>query len=114
MTTDHTPGPWTVEDDFTIMADVGAHICTVNEPDDFPCLDQDEANQAHVLAECQANARLIAAAPTMLAALTAVHTMVGAYALSLWRGGNVLDAQRAEAVETLVKAAIAHAEGREG
>ncbi len=62
---DHTPGPWSVEDN-AIMADVGAYIATVSTAGDFPCLDQDEETQEHVKAECAANARLIAAAPELL------------------------------------------------
>ena len=106
MTTDHTPGPWTVEDNFTIMADVGAHICKVSEPDDFPCLDQDEGTQSHVLAECGANARLIAAAPDMLAALKSLA------AVAVW-GPEDDDREEFDQAMKAAQAAIARAEGRE-
>ena len=75
MTTQHTPGPWTYESDHTHRQfnirmlghligtrDEAKHICTVNN---LP---------THVLANrdpntAEANARLIAAAPDLLAAL---------------------------------------------
>lgn len=62
----HTPGPWVYEDN-AIMAECGVHICTPNTADDFPCVEPGTAPDAE--AECEANARLIAAAPELLAAL---------------------------------------------
>lgn len=65
----HTPGPWVVEDEtdpmLTILApsangDVVAHIVDVDWLDD----------PAKVGPQCLANARLIAAAPDLLEALT--------------------------------------------
>lgn len=66
----HTPGPWRVdfEDDpysFEIQKDDVALGC-VYGPDDFPCID--EENIGSLVAECAANARLIAAAPGLLSA----------------------------------------------
>lgn len=68
MTTKHTPEPWVVDEDGTVtQADSGAHIAVVSQEDDFPCLEEDEREEAR--AECKANARLIAAAPELLEAL---------------------------------------------
>ena len=59
----HTPGPWTIEDD-SIEAS-GAPICVLYDASDFPCWD---GPAGQLEAECEANARLIAAAPELLAA----------------------------------------------
>jgi hypothetical protein len=68
----HTPGPWSLLDESEIHHE-GAMIANVMMADDFPCLDQDdEALIAKVEAECHANARLIKAAPNLLAALKEV------------------------------------------
>lgn len=58
-----TPGPWEQDfmDDYAIMAENGSAIATVLTGADFPCLNDDE--QLAVIPECEANARLIAAAP---------------------------------------------------
>ncbi|CAN7297554.1 hypothetical protein LJR221_001460 [Agrobacterium tumefaciens] len=72
--TQHTPGPWSVEDN-AIMAEVGAHICTVTTADDFPCLDT-EARPAAEL-ECNANAVLISASPDMFTALNEMRQQYG-------------------------------------
>lgn len=68
----HTPGPWAQDesDDMEIIADVGAVICRVYTAVDFPCVEDSDA--AAVELQAQANARLIAAAPVLLAALTAL------------------------------------------
>lgn len=69
--TKHTPGPWAFdEDDMSVSAAVGVHICTVSAASNFPCLDPDEDDTEKVEAECRANAHLISAAPEMLAVLT--------------------------------------------
>lgn len=60
----HTPGPWEADGEL-IMSTQGIAVATVLYPDDFPCLEDAEG----VEAECTANARLIAAAPDLLAAL---------------------------------------------
>jgi hypothetical protein len=62
----HTPGPWQLDDESEVHKE-GAVIASVKMPDDFPCLDED-TDEAALLAECEANARLIAAAPELLAA----------------------------------------------
>lgn len=69
-TVKHTPGPWEFDGDNAVMAEVGAHICTVSMGDDFPCLEDDQ--RANAEAECKANANLIAAAPELLEALKAL------------------------------------------
>lgn len=62
----HTPGPWVRadHDPYTIERE-GAPVCVVHEAGDFPCWDGPEGA---LEAECEANARLIAAAPDLLAA----------------------------------------------
>lgn len=73
---DHTPGKWAVdlETGEIVAADGQVSIGTIYGSDDFPCLDledDDEGVRAFV-SECQANARLIAAAPDLLAACRAL------------------------------------------
>lgn len=66
-TVPHTPGPW-ILDDFEISGEIsGASVCRVLESSDFSCIE--EGTEADVQAECEANARVIAAAPDMLSAL---------------------------------------------
>lgn len=70
----HTPGPWHVEDDGSVQHESGMVICVPSYAEDFPCLTEDEDKtedevRAEVDAECAANARLIAAAPDLLAML---------------------------------------------
>ena len=57
--TTHTPGPWTVVDGHYIES--SSHVIAMSL--------HEEAENDAVLAECEANARLIAAAPDMLKAL---------------------------------------------
>lgn len=62
----HTPGPWLLdEDDLSIIAQVGAHICAVTDVQDLPCIGE-EHDEEKAQAECLANAHLITAAPDML------------------------------------------------
>lgn len=61
--TKHTPGPWQV-DGLTIEAD-GEIVCWLGEPAQFA------GDVSQVCADAGGNARLIAAAPVMLAALEA-------------------------------------------
>jgi hypothetical protein len=64
----HTPGPWTVYDDFYIKVDrpgyIGGSHAEVKSCDAVPPQNRDEH---------KANARLMAAAPDLLAALKAVE-----------------------------------------
>jgi hypothetical protein len=96
----HTPGPWSHDvdepeplDDITITAPdpSGVHIATVTAC--WPCADMTDEAMA---AEAAANARLIAAAPKLLAACVAAHTrMLNAYAVRVKvtgvTGGKMLD-----------------------
>lgn len=61
----HTPGPWRVEDgELLAGGDSGAVVLgSIHGADDYPCCEED------IDAECKANARLIAAAPDLLALL---------------------------------------------
>lgn len=64
----YTPGPWNNED-YEITAGDGSVICSVNSIDDFPCIDEDNSEEGmeQLVAEFEANASLIAAAPRMYA-----------------------------------------------
>lgn len=62
--THHTAGPWTIEAGYILASD-GTDIADVKGGDGFQFIDDDDN------AECLANARLIAAAPDLLAALEA-------------------------------------------
>ena len=115
----HTPGPWTVEDN-AIMASVGAHICTVSTSDDFPCLtESDDKTEAEVRSdcdiECEANARLIAAAPDLL---TALSELLHAYSepdrrlCCDGRDCGCMGATAHQEAEHYARKAIAKAEGR--
>lgn len=67
----HTPGPWNVDPDCwgDIQAD-GAEIATVFDSDDFGCEYLISGSITASEDEAKANARLIAAAPDLLAALS--------------------------------------------
>jgi len=66
----HTPGPWTIEDreDRLLIWSDGRHDYIASLPADIDGLDSEEV-AANVRKEQEANARLIAAAPDLLAAL---------------------------------------------
>lgn len=75
-----TPGPWNLdEDDFSIMAEVGAHIARVTDIGDLPCVDTDDEEK--VQNECLANARLLAASPDLYEALSDVLKSYRSYRL---------------------------------
>ena len=92
MTT-YTPGPWSVIDD-------GIHAHVFIGAGAFP--------YGETIAEevTQANARLIAAAPELLAALTAAHAALD----SIYETEGLLTEERAALAR--IEAAIAKAEGR--
>jgi hypothetical protein len=71
MGTKHTPGPWEVDDDGEVSSQ-NVVVAKVFQWDDFPCL---EEHMEAVQRECEANARLIAAAPELLAALHELDAM---------------------------------------
>ena len=99
MTAKHTPGPWT-------YSDTG---CLVGGPDRLRIADTycpERAVRRPDFNECQANARLIAAAPEMLEALQTVDR---------WLQSQAFDTQttvRVMALGATIRAAIAKAEGR--
>ena len=102
----HTPGPW-ILDGFEVSGEIsGAAICRVLEADDFPCVE--EGTEADVQAECEANARLVAAAPDLLEALRKLM------ALNDNRGtfGGELYQDRVDRAWDEARAALAKAEGR--
>lgn len=77
-------------------------IAHVNTVDDFPCIgeDNDPEQMSHLVAELEANARLIAAAPELLEAA--------------WRAIELINRPRNEGVfeaRAILAAAIAKAEG---
>ena len=91
-TTKHTPGPWEV---------VGSRICTVANDNERITLAKTEPGGAFAMSEQQdANAALIAAAPAMYAALTAITDKLGE-----------TDAVIVSVMREIAKAALAQAEG---
>ena len=86
----HTPGPWTIESDGTTVSMGGQCVIVGPAPDSAPIVEQ------------RANAALIAAAPDLLAAATALLTY--------------LDDQPSEYAQDRLtcglRVAIARAEGR--
>jgi len=74
MSTKHTPGPWYAIGRMVEVGDDHADICTTN-PDLF-----EQGHLAPPIKEQQANARLIAAAPDMLAMLQEVADYLDCYA----------------------------------
>lgn len=75
----HTPGPWVLQDDGSIASADAGMICNPAYAEDFPCLDDEERGPFDD--ECQANARLIVAAPELLEAaengLASLETELG-------------------------------------
>jgi hypothetical protein len=109
----HTLGIWFVdedESDFTVSTDHGQQICRVLSADDFPCLE--EGTEEHMNDEARANARLIAAAPDLLAALRDAAETID----SLDKQGGTLvhptPRQLIDATNVVIRAAIAKAEGK--
>lgn len=104
----HTPGPWTIhgwgEDNYEVNAD-DETVCNVPGFDD-ETVDSDRA---------EANARLIAAAPELLAACRSLVDEIDSW---VWVnvGGKVrafeVSGGYAAYLQNLVRAAIAKAEGR--
>lgn len=103
----HTRGPWTAIEDFGQHISAYAHVATVrgSEPD-FAIL---AGSESHPFRDAEANARLIAAAPELLAALqvivkeinawnSAVESIIGRQPRETWQG--LLDARAAIAKAT--------------
>lgn len=116
--TKHTPAPWTFDDgDDPNLGETqidighqGVPVASVYGSLDFPCGDAEQ--EAQVMAECRANAYLIAAAPELLAALKAMDDLVE----KLWGAvpwGKTFDLPVAElnAAPLQAKRAINAAEG---
>lgn len=83
----HTPGPWEVkqgddERDFIVAEPSGNTVCEPNAAC-FDFAELDPNVRTITLAEAQANARLIAAAPELLACLRRMCGMYGAYSKRL-------------------------------
>ena len=96
----HTPGPWVfVADDYNVKDDSGEHIGSIKSMDGWYICAVDGIGRQ---TEASANARLIAAAPDLLAALEDAH-----WALVHHPGGD----DRAEADVKVARAAIAAARG---
>ena len=86
--TQHTPGPWEV---------VGSRICTVANDKERITLAKTEPGGAFAMSEQQdANAHLIAAAPTMYRELETVRE----YLLKLYDQGNSEAGQYAASIDT--------------
>lgn len=66
----HSDGQWEFNEDEWTVEVQGAPIASVYNPDDFPCLDDDERTEA-LWEESRANGRLLAASPAMKAACEA-------------------------------------------
>lgn len=78
MKTEFTPGPWIIDtingepdgQQDTVIEYQGFPICRVRGTDDMSCIDVEDEEK--IASECIANARLIAAAPSLLEALESV------------------------------------------
>ena len=93
MTSQHTPGPWT----YHYEPKLNRHVVRAGFAGERGICSTYGAGAKSY--ECAANARLIAAAPDLLAALEAVA--------DYWAGGDV-----PEALDTQMSAAIAKARGQ--
>lgn len=92
--TQHTPGPWQIEKD---------GVSSTNAPDDGDIICDAPIYAEHSMKRWEANARLIAAAPDLLAALQAI--------VMAWDSPKERAALSYAHLET-AKNAIARAEGR--
>jgi hypothetical protein len=105
MTQTHTPGPWKVigknETQVCSGAIQGASGYVVAQAYSSPSA---KIPYKDLWAECEANARLIAAAPDMLAALKAANSVINQYR-------QIADDEAVEdEVHAVIRAAIAKAE----
>lgn len=92
MKTKHTKGEW-------IVAPNGTHIIVINEVFKSLIIAETDFNiQTIGRSKCEANAKLIAAAPEMLKALMDVESNLGYYDLEL------LDESALQAIENAKKA----------
>lgn len=101
----HTPGPWKIEEGKSIQAQFegeDVQLCLVNTT---RWSQPDNGKNLRLAVQSEANARLIAAAPDLLAVCKAV-------ALGL-RGARIIKIPPAEDFIDMLRAAIAKAEGQE-
>lgn len=96
----HTPGPWEVDDCGNICGG-GAALAAVYGAEDFPCLPEEDYDAVNV--ECAANARLMAAAPDLLAACEK--------ALEFWHSDHPNDTGEAMDAREFIRRAVARAKG---
>jgi hypothetical protein len=101
--TQHTPGPWYAIGRMVEVDDDHADICSTN-PDLFG-----QGHRAPPIAEQQANARLIAASPDMLATLEEVADYLDRYADVIDGDDGQPEANEAMRLLTAVTDAIAAA-----
>lgn len=102
----HTPGPWTIDGNhFQIWANDGgnavASVYSTTAPEPMA-------------SEARANARLIASAPDLLAALEQCQTFVSAYIKAGQSRADMAGMPGPYAIDTAIKSAIARATGAEG
>ena len=93
MTTQHTPGPWFANDSLQLFAENGQHIASL-----------DSSTEGFEGGTLYANARLIAAAPLMLAVLQEIVETI-----DFERGAT--ETEDAERLLIATRAAIAKATG---
>lgn len=109
MTDKHTPGPWRNLGVKNMMVDGRCHRIVSDEsyPAAFvPAWDRPNPGQECGKAEAEANARLIAAAPDLLAALDDIVNGEN------WRSGRKFDPNSGDFDLSIQRAAIAKARGQ--
>lgn len=75
---DHTPGPWTNKEHSTFVWSVHGNVCGCGDPHASGYVGYTECDiGSQWLGEATANARLISAAPDMLAELRRLHARHG-------------------------------------
>ena len=122
MKTQHTPGPWTIHadtDGWPLVMSGGVAGRIVANVNPQSCPDESSAPE-FVEMPCEANARLIAAAPELLEAVVAAELMLRHAAMTIeWEVGNcrseeAMEASKAWPLEVYTaRAAIAKATGSE-
>ena len=70
----HTPGPWALDEDSYTIESGGLIIASVCTVDDYSGAEEEYKPQ--LAKECAANATLIAAAPDLYEALAVLHTLL--------------------------------------
>jgi hypothetical protein len=102
MTDKHTPGPWTWHRSANFIVAPRKTVCeniAATSPAGF----------AHHTEETEANARLIVAAPAMLAALREIVTEDGATCMRNGMSAATLLRRRIESINTVARAVIEQA-----